>query len=315
MIKNSSFLFHINAKAKTVVLLLFACVVLLGISKPLKGQEINCTVAINAEAVQTTDRRIFQDMETAFAEFINNRRWSNDDFKLDERVKCNLIINIRSMPSMGNFQAEVQVQAARPVFNTNIETILLNFADRQWNFAYTESQPLDFNDNSFTTNLTAMLAYYAYIVLAMDYDSFSPLGGQKFIDKANNVVTLAQQTDFAGWRQFDGNRNRFWLADNLMNQQFEPLREAIYDYHRQGLDIFVEKPDEARKAIVASLKKVKSVNDVSPNSILTIAFLDAKNDELVNIFSQGDMQIRREAYNILTAIDPTKMAKYRSIVQ
>lgn len=280
-----------------------------------EAQELNFNVKVNAARVQISDKNIFLDMEKAFAQFLNTRKWTNDVFASKERINCNLVINIDEMPSIGNFKATVQVQAARPVYDSNYQTLLLNFADRDWVFEYVQSQPLDFSDNNFTNNLTAMLGFYSYIILGLDYDSFEKLKGNPYFEKAFNIVTNAQQSNFPGWKQFDSNRNRYWLAENLVNQQVLPLREAIYLYHRQGMDTFSKSPEDARKNILEALKNIRKVNQVKPNTIAIIAFFDAKTDEIINIFSEGDMQVRREAYTILSALDPTKIGKMGAMIK
>ena len=272
-------------------------------------------VTINADRVQTTERNIFREMEVSFAQFMNNTKWSNDNFQVQEKINCNLNITIESMPSIGSFNATVQVQSARPVYNSNYETILLNFADRDWQFEYTESQPLEFSENTFSSNLVSMLSYYAYVMLGLDYDSFSKLGGDDYFGKALNIVTLAQPSNRVGWQPFDSNRNRYWLIENLTNQQMSGIREGIYNYHRLGLDVFIDQPDNARTEILTVLKELEQIKNLKPNAILVISFLDAKSDEITQIFSEGNIQVRRDAYNILTKIDPTKTEKYKIIIQ
>lgn len=278
------------------------------------AQELNCNVKINAERIETSDRRIFQDMQNAFAQFLNNRKWTEDDFDVNERINCNVIITLEEMPTIGSFSATVQIQSSRPAYGTNYESLMLNFADRDWRFDYTESQPLDFNENSFTSNITSMLAYYAYIIIGIDYDSFEKLGGTDLFEKANNQVILAQETNSPGWKQFDSNRNRYWLTENFLNPIFTPVREGIYAYHLNGLDKFLASPEESRKVILETLKALQKANSSRPNSILTIAFLDAKAKELVNIFSKGDLQVRRQAYEILRNLDPSKMEDFEEIL-
>lgn len=280
----------------------------------LNAQELDFTVRVNADQVNTTERGIFTEMESAFERFLNNRVWSEDRFQNNEKIKGNLIITIQNQPSIGQFTANAQVQLVRPVYKSSYETLLLNFADRDWDFQFTRSQPMDFNENNFQSNLTSLLAYYAYIALGMDYDSFSPLGGAEFYKKALNVVNNAQQGK--GWGQFQNRRNRYWLLENLsINNQYEPVRQAIYTYHRQGLDIMREKPEETRATILQALKDIQQVNRTLPNAILIISFLDAKSDELLNIFSDGPMNVRREVYNELLKLDPTRRSKYQKIVQ
>lgn len=284
-------------------------------STSLLAQELNFIVKVNQGKAEITDKNVFTEMENTFSQFLNTRKWSNDIYTSKERINCNLVITLDKGSSIGSYAAIVQVQAARPVYETTYQTLLLNFADRDWNFEYQPSQPMEFSENVFSNNITSMLAFYAYIILGLDYDSFGKLQGNPFYEKAFNIVTNAQQTNFPGWKQFDSNRNRYWLAENLMNQQVLPLREGLYLYHRQGMDIFTKSPDEARKNILEALKNIKKVSEVRPNTIAIIAFLDAKTDELVNIFSQGDMAVRREAYTILSALDPTKIGKMAPMIK
>jgi hypothetical protein len=288
------------------------------LSFPGMGQELNAIVRVNHQAVQTTETRIFQDMETSFAQFLNNRKWTDDTYKGEERINCNLVITIDQMPSPSSFSATVQVQSSRPVYGTGYESLMLNFADRDWQFQYTESQPIDFNENTFTSNIASLLAYYAYIIIGLDYDSFSEMGGTPYFEKAQMVVTNAQQSaGDPGWDQFGSNRrrNRYWLAENFINQQMQPVRKGMYTYHRKGLDMFIANETESRANILTTVKAIEEVRKIQPQSILLIAFMDAKHNELVSIFSKGDPQIRREAYNSLVAIDPTQTDKYSVIIK
>ena len=294
----------------------FLISLILGMTSLSQAQELNFNVSINADQVQTTERGIFQEMETAFQRFFNDQSWTDDSFRNNEKIKGNLILTIQSQPSIGTFTANAQIQVIRPVYGTNYETLLLNFADRDWEFNFTSSQPLNFNDNNFLNNITSLLAYYAYVAIGLDYDSFSPLAGKPFYDKAINVVNNAQQAGKSGWRQFENTRNRYWLVENLsINNQYEPVRQAIYDYHLQGLDIMRTDGNKCRENIMNALKKIQEVNRVLPNSIIIRSFLDAKSDELVNIFKEGPINVRRDVYNELLKLDPTRGAKYRQIVQ
>ncbi|MGD1958640.1 MAG: DUF4835 family protein [Fulvivirga sp.] len=280
------------------------------------AQEFNCRVTVNSDQVQSSERSVFTDMENAFTQFINNREWTSDNFQNFEKIKCNMIITLENtQTSIGNFQANVQIQSARPVYSSDYESILLNFADRDWQFEYVEAQPLQYNDNTFQANLTSILAYYVYIMLGLDYDSFSELGGTLYFQKALDVVNNAQQANRPGWNALGSTRNRYWLSENLTNGQMVELRKGIYKYHRLALDTFNDDPDNSRKLIVEVLREFRKVRNVYPNSILVISFLDAKSDELINIFSEGNLQVRREAYDILIAIDPTKSNSYEKIIK
>lgn len=279
---------------------------LLMVSTLVRGQELNCKVTINADQIATSDRAVFKDMERAFANFLNTRKWTNDAYKNHERITCNLFLNISKMPSIGNFVANAQITSARPVFNSNYETVVLNFADRDWEFEYIESLPLEYNDNTYLTNLTSMLAFYAYIILGMDYDSFSEMGGNPYFQKALMVVNNAQTSNRPGWQALGSNRNRYALIDNLNNPQNAELRKNTYRYHRLALDTFDKNPDQSRQIVLDVLKNVKKVWTINPSSIFVITFFDSKANELANIFSDGNLNVRREAYDILSSIDPKR---------
>lgn len=279
------------------------------------GQELNCTVTINSTQITTSDRGIFRDMKTAVEQFMNSRKWSSDAYKNYEKINCNMLITITKMPAIGNFSASVQIQAARPVYNTNYSSLIFNFADRDWEFEYIESLPLEFNDNTYTTNLTSMLALYAYVMIGVDQDTYSELGGSPYFQKALVVVNNAQQANRPGWQPLNSNRNRYWIVENYNNGQMVDMRKAIYAYHRLALDTFDKDPDKSREIILRGLRDVKKVRDINPTSVLVVSFFDAKSKELANIFSSGNIQVRREAYDIITAIDPSNRAAYDKMIQ
>lgn len=293
-------------------LLLFA---ILLITAPLAAQELNCSVTINSTKIQTSDRNVFRDMKTAFEQFMNTRKWTNDNYKPYEKIKCNMLIVINEMPSPGNFTATVQVQSARPVFNTNYSSLVFNFADREWEFEYIESLPMEYNDNTYTTNLTSMLAVYAYLMIGVDYDSFSELGGTPYFQKALQVVNNAQSANRTGWQSLGSNRNRYWIVENYNNNQMTDVRKALYAYHRLALDTFDQDPDKSRTIILKALKDIKKIRDLNPSGILVISFFDAKTKEITNLFSTGNIQIRREVYDIMTAVDPSNQSNYQKIIQ
>jgi hypothetical protein len=290
-------------------------ILLLSISLASRAQELNCTVTINSTQIQTSDRGIFRDMKTAIEQFMNSRKWSADAYKPYEKINCNMLITITKMPSIGNFSASVQIQAARPVYNTNYSSLIFNFADRDWEFEYIESLPLEFNDNTYTTNLTSMLALYAYVIIGVDFDTFVELGGTPFFQKALAVVNNAQQANRPGWQPLNSNRSRYWIVENYNNGQMTEMRRAMYSYHRLGLDTFDKDPDKSRDIILKGLREVKKVRDVNPTSILVVSFFDAKSKELANIFSTGNIQLRREAYDIITTIDPSNRTAYEKMIE
>ena len=294
--------------------LIKACFIIIIGSSGAFAQALDCDVVVDATQIQTQDRRVFQDMEKAFEDFMNGRDWANDEFKPEERIKCTLAISLVEMPSIGNFRATVQIRSSRPIYNTTYESILFNFADRDWNFTYIESQPMIYNENDFTSNLTSMLAFYAFVVLGIDYDSFGELSGSIYFQQAQNIVTQAAVSNSPGWSGLESTRNRYALIDDLTNQRLEEMRTGYYRYHRLGLDVYDTKPDEARKEILAMLQSMKAVKTQYPASILVISFFDAKAAELVDIFSDGSITDRRTAYNLLMELNPSKGEIYSKII-
>lgn len=278
------------------------------------AQELDCRVQVNALQLQTTERRVLEEMEDEFSRFINERKWTDGEFQNIEKIKCAIIINMESQPDVSSFKASVQVLSVRPVYGTTYETSIINFADRDFDFDYTQSQPLNYSENSFTSNITSLLAYYAYMILAYDYDTFEKRGGERLFERSWQVVSLAQQSGYSGWDQFSSVRNRYWWSENAIDQVMQSFREAMYMYHREGLDIMSEKPEEGRTKILEALKLIAKVNKSKPRSIMVISFLDAKTTELVSVFSEGNMNTRREAYEILKALDPARDDEFKKIL-
>lgn len=280
------------------------------------AQELNCQVTINVgPKVRTVDQSIFGDMKNAFQQFLNGRKWTNDTYLTHEKINCSILININDMPSIGIFSASVQVQAARPVYNTNYTSLIFNFADRDWDFDYLEAQPLEYNDNTFISNVTSMLAFYAYMIIGVDNDTFSELGGNPNFQRALQVVNNAQSSNRSGWQPMGSIRNRYWLVENYINPQFTDIRRAMYRYHRLGLDIFDKNPDQGREIILKCLKDIKKARDINPNAIILISFFDAKSKELANVFADGDLALRREAYDLIVSMDPSNQAAYEKIIR
>jgi len=277
------------------------------------AQELNCKVLVNVDQIQSTDKASLKaDMEKSFAAFLNSRKWTNDLFKPYEKINCGIFINISQMPSIGSFKANAQITAARPIYNTNYETVIFNFADREFEFEYIESQPMEYNDNTYINNLTSMLAFYAYTILAVDYDSFSELGGNPYVQKMLTVVNNSQSSSHPGWISLGSNRSRFALMDNMNNAQMVDIRKNSYKYHRLALDNFDKNPDQSRDQILDVLKTVKKVWTINPTAILIVSFFDAKANELTNIFTDANLGVKREAYDLLTSLDP-KRTVYQKI--
>jgi hypothetical protein len=285
------------------------------------GQELRCNVVVDASQIQETnqvaEKQIFQDMQKSITEFMNTNRWTNDKFTPEERINCNLLITINKVPAIGSFEATVQIQSSRPIYGSSYESILFSFVDRNWHFQYVQSQPLTFNENIFTNNLTSLLGFYAYVIVGLDYDSFGRLGGSTYFQKALNLANTAGQDNSSGpgWKAFEDTKNRYALVENLNNQQLQPFREGLYSYHRQGMDALLTNPDQARAQILGVLNSIKQVIQVKPNAVLINAFFDTKSTELTNIFSEGAPQDKTQAYNLLVALDPTKTDRYKKILR
>ncbi len=282
----------------------------------LKGnsQELLCEINMNAAGVQSVDPRVLTDMKRAIKDFMNQRRWTNDNFKTEERIKCTIALSLNG--TVGNYTATAQIIASRPVYGTSYETKLLNFLDKDWAFQYVEGQPLDFQPGTFSNNLTSLLAYYAYIIIGLDYDSFSKLGGKNYYQLAQQVGQNAVQGGLKGWNQFDGTNTRFFLLENLMSQQFASFRESLYEYHRKGLDTYSEKPDDTRPILLETLRRLKVAFEQRPTSIFVKTFIDMKSPEFVKVLKESTKpEQKQEAYNLLLFLDPQNTESYADLLK
>ncbi|WP_144606793.1 type IX secretion system protein PorD [Algoriphagus algorifonticola] len=296
--------------------LLFA-ILFLGLGLRVSAQELNFTVIINSDRARIQNTNIFDQMKTSFEQFLNGRSWTSDEFKPEERIKGNLLITINEVPQVGIYSATVQIQTVRPIYGTDYESLVFNFADRNWNFEFIESQPLEFNRFTFLNNISSLLAFYANIALGLDYDTFENKGGDPFFAIANDIVNNAQQSGRAGWVQSTSDRrNRYWLINDIYTSSvFSSIREAYYLYHRQGLDILQIEPDQAYKNILEAIKLVANANKTQPNGIFTISFMDAKSDEISNVLKNAPFEIRTEAVELLLQVDPNNARKYNELLK
>ena len=253
-------------------------------------------------------------MRTDIYEFFNNRKWSDNVFTSDERIECTIFIQISQQLSSDEFSGTMQVQLNRPIFNSSYNSPLLNLKDNDIQFKYVEFQPMEFDETNNSNPLTNLLAYYAYIILGFDYDSYSPLGGTNYFQKARDIVNHSQNAREKGWRAFEGNYNRFWLIENMTNKAYGPFRELLYRYHRLGLDLLSEKPDLGRSEIADALKNMQRVYRSKPDTYVNRLFFDAKSDELVNIFSKGSTDEKGRVMTILSECDPSNSGKYQKIL-
>ncbi len=251
------------------------------------AQELNCTVTVNSEQVSQTNQQIFKTLERSLTDFVNKTQWTNRVFKEHERLNCRMFITVSRYDS-GRFEANIQLQSSRPVFNTSYETPVFNYKDDQFNFEYIEFQPLVFNENVFSSNLVGVVSYYVYIMLGLDADTFQLEGGTEYFKKAQAIVTQAQGGNLLGWGQTAAdNRTRFQLVDNLLSNTFREYRIALYNYHRKGLDILGDNNSTGKQIIAGSLRLFETLNQRRPGAFLLQTFFDAKAEEIQNIFSDG----------------------------
>ncbi len=294
---------------------IFLPILLIYLSFQVSGQEFRCNVSVSSSRIEGTYKQIFESLRTDMYEFMNNRKWSDNVFTIDERIECNMFLQITEQVSADEFKGTLQVQLNRPVFNSSYDSPILNIKDNDIQFRYVEFQPLEFDETSNTNPLTNLLAYYAYVLLGFDYDTYSPLGGTNYFLKARDIVNRSQNAREKGWRAFEGNYNRFWLIENLTNKAYGPFRELMYRYHRLGLDVMADKPDIGRAEIADALINMQRVYRTKPDTYINRIFFDAKSDEIVNIFSKGSTDEKSRVMNILTECDPSNSGKYQKIME
>ena len=299
-------------------------VILLACSQLAGAQELNCKVKILHEKITGVDPQVFTGMERAITDFINNRKWTSDDYGTAERIDCTMLLNItdRSSKDPDLFTATLSIQATRPAYNSSYTSPTINTIDKDVVFHYSQFNTLSFDDNRVSgpdplaSNLSAVLAYYSYLILGLDYDSFSPAGGTALFKRAQNVVNNAPEDGgIKGWKAFEDKRNRYWIVDQLLSPRFSGYRAAWYSYHREGLDIMYNKPAEGRMKILASLNTMQNVLRDNQQSTLVMAFFNAKSDEITRIVMQGNRDERAQYLNLLSQIDANNAQKYLSLKQ
>ena len=278
------------------------------------SQELNCTFTINSDQVQGSNKSVFNTLQKSISEFINNRRWTEMSFEQDEKIECTMTMIVKKVEN-DYFTAELQVQSRRPVFNATYNTTLLNFRDNDILFAYKEFDVLEYNQNMVTSNLTAILTYYVYLVLGYDSDTYSRMGGTPYFQAAEQLVASAQSLEMPGWRAFESNRNRYALISNLNDEAFRKFRNYLYEYHRLGLDEMTFNVVNARAKISTGLPVLRDANRARPSSIAITTFLDAKSDEIINIFKNATDQEKKTVIEILTDVNPTQSERYETIMK
>lgn len=299
---------------KGVLIFLFVFVTL-----SFSAQELNCQVGVSSNPaldVNTTEKEIFEELEQKVFELMNGTSWTKEEFEVEERINCNIQISITAIPSTGSYEANIQVQSTRPAFNSTYNSTLFNFLDEDVQFSFQRNAQLLFTENQFTSNLTSILAFYAYYIIGLDMDTFSLKGGRKYLNEAQNIVTLAQTGGGAGWRANEkGRRNRYWLIENALQELFEPLRICFYEYHRNGIDQLYDDQDKARTAIYEALQKLLPVNSSRPGSVNLLNFLQAKLNELKGIYKDADQRQKSDVVNLLKRLDPANSSKYQEILE
>lgn len=286
------------------------------------GQEIQARLTVITSKVSTqVDKKVFQTLQTALTNFLNNRRWTNDVFQSSEKIQCNFLLTIDQDLGNNTYKGKLTVQAARPIYNTSYDSPIMNFLDDNITFRYVEFQPVEFNENRvqgndpLAANITAVLAFYVNIILGLDYDSFALRGGDLYFQKAWNIVNNAPESgnQIGGWKSFESLRNRYWLAENFNNNRFALLHDAIYSYYRSGMDIFFENEDAGRTAILNALNFLNSINVENPNSMFIQFFFQGKSNELVKVFSKASAEMKARAKELLTRLDITNTAAYKEL--
>lgn len=291
--------------------------ILLGFT--INAQELKCNIQVMSSQIQGTNKSVFQTLQTSLYEFMNNRVWTNTMIDVEERIECTFIINITEQVSSDEFKGSIQVQSRRPVFNSGYYSTLFNFIDNNFSFKYVEFEPIEFSETSTPTNLTAVLAFYAYFVIGLDFDTFSPEGGTEYFRKAENIVNTCQSLAEKGWKPFDSknNKNRYWLVKNILDEKYKPIREFYYNYHRLGLDIMDSKPDEGRIQIAQDLELLQKLFRQKPDSYLLPlqVILDSKSEEFLNVFSEGFPEEKNRMFTLFKEIDPSNISKYERLTK
>ncbi len=293
---------------------IFAGFMLLFSSTVLFAQEFNVTVQVTSPMVEGTEKKIFETLQQELYDFVNNTRWTNYNYKPEERIEGTILITVESR-SGEDFKGKMNLALRRPVYKSSYNTTLFNYLDRDFDFKYVEFQALEYSDNVFTSNLTSAIAYYLYVYLGLDGDSFAKNGGSPYYAKAQNIVNMGQNAREKGWKAFESQKNRYWLIENLTNPTYASIREAMYRYHRMGLDLMADDVEAGRAGINESLELLRKANRERPGLFLLQLFLEAKRDELVNIYSQASPMDKTRAVNILKEIDPANSNRYQKILE
>ena len=280
-----------------------------------KSQELNCNLWIESDQIQTQEKQIFKEMENAFREFMNNTVWTDDEYKLEERIQCNISIRLTAgNVNSGNYSATAQVQAVRPIYGVSYESETFQFVDQYFNFSYRPGTNLIFDPNVYSSNLTSMLGFYAYMILGFDYDSFSSLGGTPHFETARTISNTVPNGVSEGWSERKGPNNRWALIQQAINPQMEPLRKEYYRYHRLGMDKFAEKQQEILPVFKDFLVALRDAKKLQPLNIMIESIMMAKRTEIINIYEPTKIETKQDVMQLLKVIDPTNISKYQEVL-
>lgn len=277
-----------------------------------QAQQLNCTINVNADKAASTNTQIFKTLEKSLTEFVNKTDWTGVTFKQDEKINCSMFITVTAYDS-NQFTATIQVQSSRPIYSSTYSSPVLNFNDKDFSFKYTEFENLTFNPTNFDSNLISVIAFYSYVIIGMDGDTFSKQGGSKYLETAQDVANVAISGGYKGWSQSDGNQNRFFLINDMLSNTFNPFRDAMYEYHFEGLDLMHKDLNAAKLKIKDAINTIGKINETRPNAFLTRVFFDAKSDEIVSIFSAGPAMDIRDLIGSLNTISPLNSSKWAGI--
>lgn len=279
----------------------------------LTAQEINCLVIVNSDQIQNSNTQVYSTLQNSISEYVNNTKWTTNNYKPQEKINCAVTLNITEQPSSNEFKGSISIQASRPVYNSTYQTPIFNFKDDQLTFTYNEYESLIFNESSFDSNLVSILTFYVYTILGIDADTFSLLGGEKFHKQAENVVNQAQQGGYSGWNRIDGNNTRYQLNENILSPVYKDYRDVLYTYHIKGLDMMSEDAKNAKKNMAETLLKLRNIYNRRANAFLLRVFMDTKSDEIVDIFSDGPRTNIGSLKETLLKIYPTFNTKWEKI--
>lgn len=282
----------------------------------LNAQELNCRVNVSAARLQTADPKIFKTLSEDLTKFMNDRKWTDNTYEDDEKIECTINIVITDEKSSDIYSAQATIQANRPVFNSDYKTTLINFSDERFTFQYVESQALDFNPNDYLNELTSLMAYYAYTIIGLDYDSFSKNGGNPYFLKAQAVVNNAQNNSGSdGWKPFSTTINRYWYIENMLNNRYKVIRDVNYNYHRKALDQMFEDPFAARAEVIGVLELLDKLYKERPNLMIMQLFFKAKSNEIIQILSDATANEKVKAAPLLQKLDPTNTSRYQQLIR